>query len=158
MPIDIRKATPGDLQAVILLLQEFAEFENLTDRVEVTEEKLLAAVFGQTAFVHCLVAADGFQLVAYALLYPVFLSFRGQKGMFLEDFFITEEYRRGGLGERMFRQFALLARDQGCERLDLMVLNWNTPAIKFYEKHGGIRDDAERHFKFTDEAFRKLCV
>jgi ribosomal protein S18 acetylase RimI-like enzyme len=157
MSIEIRKATVDDLSAVIVLLREFAEFENLTDRVEITEEKLSKAVFGSDAFVECLVAANGDKLVAYGLLYPVFLSFRGQKGMFLEDFFITKEYRRSGLGERMFREFALLARDRGCERLDLMVLDWNTPAISFYEKQGGIRDDAERHFRFTDETFRRLC-
>jgi len=158
MQIEIRKAVPDDLAGVIELLREFAEFEDLTDRVEITEEKLAAAVFGPRSFVHCLVASDGRKLAAYALLHPIFSSFRGQKGMFLEDIFITADHRRGGLGERMLREAAKLAHGLDCERLDFMVLDWNASAIKFYEKHGAIRDEQERHFKFTDEAFVKLCA
>src|SRR5215813_4220926 len=152
MPIEIRKATKSDLGGVIALLEEFAEFEDLTDRLEITEEKLVNAVLGPDAFAFCLVAAEGERLVAYSILYPIFASFRGQKGMFVEDLFITAEFRRDGLGESMLREIAKLARECGCERVDLMVLEWNTPAVKFYEKHGGVRDELERHFKFTDEA------
>ena len=89
MPIEIRKAANGDLDGIIDLMREFAEFEDLTDRFEITEERLAGAVFGKEAFVHCLVASDGSKLVAYALLYPIFASFRGQKGMFVEDLFLT---------------------------------------------------------------------
>ena len=158
MPIEIRRATPNDLAGIITLLHEFAEFEKLTDRLQITEEKLSAAVLGPDAFAYCLVATDGSKLVSYAILYPIFASFRGQKGMFVEDLFITEEYRRDGLGERMLREIAKLARECACNRVDLMVLEWNTPAVKFYEKHGGVRDELERHFKFTDEAFEELCA
>jgi GNAT superfamily N-acetyltransferase len=157
MPIEIRKAAQSDLDGIIELMCEFAEFEHLTDRLEVTEERLLEAVFGKTAFVHCLVASDGSRLVAYALLYPIFSSFRAQKGMFVEDLFLTAEHRHSGLGERMLRAVAQIAKKETCERLDLMVLDWNLPAIKFYEKHGAVRDEQERHFKFTDAAFQHLC-
>jgi len=157
MPIEIRKATQSDLDGIIELMRAFAEFEDLTDRFEITEERLEGAVFGKEAFVHCLVASDASKLVAYALLYPIFASFRGQKGMFVEDLFLTAEYRRDGLGERMLRAAAQIAKEEACERLDLMVLDWNSPAIKFYEKHGGVRDEQERHFKFTDAVFQRLC-
>ena len=157
MSVAIRKAVANDIAGVLALLREFADFEDLADRVEITEQKLSAAVFGEKAFVNCLVAVEGERLVAYALLHPIFSSFRGQKGMFLEDIFITAEYRRLQLGEKMLRAAAKLAREMDCQRIDLMVLDWNAPAIRFYEKLGAVRDEHERHFKFTDQAFEKLA-
>ena len=77
--------------------------------------------------------------------------------MFLEDIFIRAEYRGKGLGDLMLKEIAKLARSRGCERIDFVVLDWNAPAIKFYEKHGAVRDEQERHFKFVDGAFKKLA-
>ena len=156
MDLDIRKASREDVPGVVELLREFAEFENLTQFLETTEEKLAGVLFGEHSFVECLVALDNDKLIAYAILYPNFASFRGQKGMYLEDIFINTEYRGTGLGERLLKEVAKLARLKGCERVDFMVLDWNTSAIKFYEKHGAVRDEDERHFKFVDQAFEKL--
>ena len=156
MALDIRKASRKDVPGVIELLREFAEFEKLTQYLEITEKKLVDVLFGNDSFVECLVALDDDKLVAYAILYPNFASFRGQKGMYLEDIFIDAEYRGTGLGDRLLKEVAKLARRKGCERIDFMVLDWNTSAIKFYEKHGAVRDEEERHFKFVDAAFEKL--
>lgn len=157
MTLVIRKAASSDMPAVMGVLREFAEYEKLTEYCEITEEKLADAVFGKDAFVECILALDGEILAAYAILYPNFSSFRGQKGMFLEDIFIKAEFRGAGLGEAMLKEIARLARSRGCERIDFMVLDWNAPAIGFYEKHGAVRDEQERHFKFVDAAFDKLA-
>jgi len=156
MDLDIRKASREDVPGVIELLREFAEFENLTQFLEATEEKLADVLFGEHSFVQCLVALDNGKLIAYAILYPSFASFRGQKGMYLEDIFIKAEYRGKGLGDRLLKEIAKLALHKGCERIDFVVLDWNTSAINFYEKHGAVRDEDERHFKFVDQAFEKL--
>ena len=156
MDLDIRKASREDVPGVIELLREFAEFENLTQFLETTEEKLAGVLFGEDSFVECLVALDNDKLIAYAILYPNFASFRGQKGMYLEDIFIRAEYRGTGLGDRLLKEIAKLALHKGCERIDFVVLDWNTSAINFYEKHGAVRDEDERHFKFVDQAFEKL--
>ncbi|MEP7075565.1 MAG: GNAT family N-acetyltransferase [Acidobacteriota bacterium] len=157
MNFQIRKALPDDVSSIVGLLREFAEFEKLTDYLEITEQKLSDALFGTDAFVHCLVAYRGLAPAAYSLMYPNFASFRGQKGMYLEDIYITPDHRGSGLGAAMLAEIAKLARSQGCERIDFVVLDWNAPAIKFYEKYGAVRDDQERRFKFIDDAFVKLC-
>lgn len=157
MRFEIRKVLPEDTPTVVDLLREFAEYENLSHYCEITEERLADAVFGKDAIVDCLVALDDGKLIAYAIFYQNFSSFRGQKGMFLEDIFIKAEYRGHGLGVEMLKEIAKLARQKGCERIDFIVLDWNAPAIKFYEKHGAIRDEQERHFKFVDGAFDKLA-
>lgn len=157
MTIEIRKVLRSDVPAVIGLLREFADYENLSAYCTVAEEDLADVVFGENAFVECLVAADEGEIIAYAIFYPNFSSFRGQKGMYLEDIFIRADKRNSGLGERMLKEIARFALAHGCLRLDLQVLDWNRPAIEFYQKHGAVRDDDERHFKFVDDAFARLA-
>ena len=105
-----------------------------------------------------LIAFDGEQAIGYAIFYPNFATFRGQRGLYLEDIYIRDTYRGKGVGEAMLREIARFAAERGYERLDLLVLDWNTPAVNFYKKLGAVRDDDERHFKFTDDAFKKLIA
>ena len=157
MNIEIRTSTKTDLPAIVGLMRAFAEYENLGHYLQVTEQRLFDAMFGDEAFVHGLMAYHDSRAVAYAMFYPYFASFRGQRGYYLEDIYIQDEYRRKGIGEAMLKAIARLAKARGFERLDFQVLEWNTPAVKFYEKMGCIRDDDERHFKFIDDAFYRLA-
>lgn len=158
MDIQIRKSTPNEVPTIVRLMRDFAEFEDLGDYCEVTDDRLFNVMFGDEAFVEGLVAFHNGDAVAYALFYPYFASFRGQCGYYLEDIFVAEDFRRSGLGEAMVRIIARLAKQRGFERIDFQVLEWNTPAVKFYEKLGAIRDDSERHFKFIDNSFQSLVV
>lgn len=158
MDLTIRNVGPQDVPAVIELIREFAAFEDLTDFCEVTEERLGAAIFGEEAVAEGLIARDSGTPIGYAIYYPNFASFRGQRGLYLEDIYINEKYRGQGVGEAMIREVARIGASRGFERLDFLVLDWNTPALKFYERLGAVRDDDERHFKFTDRAFRTLVL
>ena len=93
---------------------------------------------------------------AYALYYLNFSSFRGQTGVYLEDIYIQKDFRKYGIGELMLKQIARAGKENGAVRMDFQVLDWNTPAINFYKKHGAVMDESERHFKFTDEAFERF--
>jgi GNAT superfamily N-acetyltransferase len=156
MDIQIRKSTPTEVPSIVRLMRDFAEYEDLAEYCEISEERLLDVMFGDDAFVEGLVAFHGEDPIAYAMFYPYFASFRGQCGYYLEDIFIAEDFRRNGLGEAMIKIIARLARQRGFERIDFQVLEWNTPAVKFYEKLGAVRDDSERHFKFIDDSFSSL--
>jgi ribosomal protein S18 acetylase RimI-like enzyme len=155
--MNIRHAVGRDVPAIIKLMREFAEYENLLDFFEITEDRLSCALFDAEAFVNCLVAEIDKRIFAYAIFYPNFSTFRGQLGMYLEDIYISPEYRGEGTGEAILREVAKIAKNRGCERIDFQVLEWNEPAIAFYQKLGAVRDDTERHFKFTDSAFRELA-
>jgi len=157
MEIKIQKTAESDIPHILTMMREFAEYEGLGENVEVTAERLRMAMFGEGSFVDGVMAFDGEEPVAYALFYPYFASFRGQRGMYLEDIYIKAERRGNSLGERMLREIARIATERGFERIDFQVLENNHPAIGFYEKHGAVRDDTERHFKFTDEAFLRLA-
>ena len=157
MNFNIRKAAEADVSQIIELLREFAEFENLSEYCEVTGEKLRDAMFGAKAFVEGLLAFDGEMPVGYAIFYQNFASFRGQRGVYLEDVYIKPEYRGKGIGEAMLKQIARIGADCGAVRMDFQVLDWNESAIKFYKKLGAEMDESERHFKFTDQTFTNLA-
>lgn len=154
---EIRLAEPGDVSQIIALMREFAEYEKLLNFFETNEEKLGKALFGDGKVADAVVALDGESIIAYAVVFPYFATFRGQRGFYLEDIFITRDFRGKGIGEFLLKFIAKTAKERGYERIDFQVLEWNTPAIGFYEQLGAVRDDEERHFKFTDDAFRKLA-
>ena len=157
MAIKIRKSRPGDVSAILSLIREFAAYEKLEHLLDTNEERLTDALFAVGSFVESLVAENEGHLVGYSLFYPNFASFRGQRGLYLEDIYISPKYRGSGAGQEMLKQIARSARSRGFERIDFLVLDWNEPAIRFYEKLGAVMDDTERHFKFTDSAFLDLA-
>ena len=157
MSISIQNITETDLTSVIDLMRGFAEYEKLVEYCTVTEPRLHTAMFGPRAFVEGLIVLDGTKPVAYALYYPNFSSFRGERGLYLEDIYISSEYRRHDLGEKMLRIIARAARERGLERIDFLVLDWNEPAVNFYLKHGAERNGDESHFKFAGDAFDRLA-
>ena len=156
MQISIRKITESDLADIVRLLRDFAEYEKLSEYCEVTVERLYAAMFSADSFVEGLIALDGETAVAYALFHPNFSSFRGERGLYLEDIYITAAYRRHNLGERLLREIARIADSRGLTRIDFQVLEWNEPAVKFYLKHGAEHNEGENHFKFVGDAFKTL--
>ena len=155
--MEIREATPADVPAILEMMRGFARFEELEQHFEATEERLRVALFGGDAVAEALVAEDGAALSGYAIFFPYFASFRGQKGYYLEDLYVDPASRGKGVGGALLRRIAVKGRERGFERIDFQVLEWNEPAIRFYERLGALRDDMERHFKLTDEAFRRLA-
>jgi GNAT superfamily N-acetyltransferase len=157
MDIVIRSARSEDTDAILKLMREFAEFEGLSEYFTTDAERLQRVLFGERRFVEGLVAERGESVIGYALAYQNFASFRGQRGLFLEDLYVSESERGSGAGKALLKAVAKRAAELGCERLDLQVLNWNMNALRFYESLGGVRDEDERHYKFTDDAFRALA-
>ncbi len=152
----VREAKSSDVPAIRLLIQEFAEFEKLSEWCEVTETDLEAAIFGDRKFVGALVAMDGNRYAGYALFFPVFKSFRGERSVFLEDLYVTPDLRGNGLGFVMLREVANQAKKAGCFRLDWQALKWNTAAIDFYKNLGAETDDENFDFRLRGAAFQRL--
>ena len=134
--VNIRTIERTDLATLLEMLQEFAEFEDLLPNFEVTQERLSRAMFGEDGPLEGLIAFVEEKSAGYALFFPNFSSFRGQCGFYLDDLYIRSQYRGMGLGERMLKEIARIAHTRGYERIDFVVLDWNTPAIGFYEKLG----------------------
>jgi GNAT superfamily N-acetyltransferase len=153
----IRTAVPGDVTAIFGLMRELAQFEKLTDIFVATEAGVHDALFGPRAFVEALVAERGGAIVAYALFFHSFSTFLGRRGLYLEDLYVQPAQRGSGLGTEMLRALAALALERQCGRFEWTVLDWNQPAIDFYEKMGATVLPDWRVVRMTGDALEKLA-
>jgi len=153
----IRAATPADVAGLLALMRELAEFEKLTHLFVATEAGLADALFGARASAEALVADDGGQLVGYALFFHNFSTFLGRRGLYLEDLYVRPSQRGSGLGTAMLRKLAALAVERGCGRFEWTVLDWNQPAIGFYEKMGATVLPDWRVVRVSGDALAQLA-
>ncbi len=156
MDLEIRNARPDDVARILEMMRDFADFVGLREYLTISEERLGQAVFGHGAFVELLVAVREGAVAGYAIFYPHFSSFRGERGFYLEDIYVNESSRREGVGLALLRAIARRAAEGGFERIDFQVLKSNTGAVRFYEALGAESNDDDRHFKFAGDAFARL--
>lgn len=137
----IRPATPADMQAVWSLIYELAVYEKAPEQVITRPESLVEDGFGVgRKWFECMVAeAEDGQLVGIALYYFAYSTWKG-KMIYLDDIVVTEAWRGRGVGNQLMQTLIETARQAGVKQLRWHVLDWNEPAIKFYEKLGADLD------------------
>ena len=139
----IRPATPADIPLILDLIRALAACEREPDAVKTTEADLLRDGFGEHPCFECLIAEnrDGEQPEAagFALYFYNYSTWKGRPGLFLEDLFVWPEYRGKGIGKALLLHLAKIAVAENCGRYEWNVLDWNTPAIEFYESLGAVR-------------------
>jgi len=137
----IRPATATDLPAILSFIHELASYEKLSHEVEVTEDRLRAALFppGTRPAAECVLACMNGEPVGFALFYPTYSTFVGKPGLYLEDLYVRPAFRGHGLGTALLHHVARLANTRGCGRMEWAVLDWNQPAINVYERLGARR-------------------
>ena len=153
----LRDATPDDLPAVLRLVRSLAEYERLSHRAVATEEDFRALLFGPAPLLHAVVAEVGGRVVGGALWYNNVSTFTGRPGIHLEDIFVEPAQRGLGIGRAFFRHLARIAVERGWARLDWQVLDWNEPAIKFYEGLGAEALDEWRGRRVSGDALARLA-
>ena len=132
----IRAATPADVPLVLAFIKELAEYERLSHEVVADESSLSAALFGPGASAEALLGELDGEPIAFAVFFHNFSTFLGRKGLYLEDLFVRPAHRGGGFGKAMLAHLAGLAVARGCGRFEWAVLDWNQPAIDFYQRLG----------------------
>lgn len=132
----IRRATPTDVPRVLAFIKELAEYERLSHEVVADAASLTAALFGPGANAEALLGELDGEPIAFAVFFHNFSTFLGRKGLYLEDLFVQPAHRGGGHGKAMLAHLAGLAVARGCGRFEWAVLDWNQPAIRFYEALG----------------------
>jgi len=135
-PFSLRPAELRDVTAIVGLIRELAEFEQLTHLVQVTPEKLRPQLFGERAVAEAVVAEVQGEVVAFALFFTNFSTFLALPGLYLEDLYVKPAHRAAGIGRALLSHLGALAAARGYGRFEWSVLDWNENAIAFYEKMG----------------------
>jgi GNAT superfamily N-acetyltransferase len=153
----IRPATPADVPVIASLIRALAEYEKLADAVCFDEAKIAEHLFGRRAYAECLLAEPDGVAVGFALFFHNYSTFLGKPGIYLEDLFVIPEARGKGLGKALLAAIGKLAVERDCGRIEWSVLDWNTPAIGFYEKLGAKPVSGWTVYRMTGESIHELA-
>jgi GNAT superfamily N-acetyltransferase len=134
--LNIRSATREDVPVLLLLIRELATYEKKADKTVVAEADLLRDGFGRQPKFRALIATWNGEAAGYASFFYFYSTFQGRPALFLEDLFVLDNLRGKGIGKALLVAVVKLAIEEKCFGLRWEVLDWNTPAIKFYEKLG----------------------
>jgi GNAT superfamily N-acetyltransferase len=142
----IRPAVEADVPELVAMIRELAEFENLADQVSIDEDDLARALFGPEAVAHDWVVEDGGGLVGHALWYRTFSTFLGKTGIWLEDIYVRPEHRRQGYATQLLTRLRLETHG----RIEWEVLEWNAPAMDFYQRLGARPMAGWTHYRWFE--------
>ena len=154
----LRPATPDDCTSLVRLISALAEYEKLTHLVQTKPEALATMLFGPRPYCEAVLAEVDGRAVGFALFFHNFSTFLCKPGLYLEDLFVKPEYRERGIGKLMLKHLAKIAVDRGCPRFEWIALDWNEPAIKFYEGLGAKQLTDKRCFRMSGEPLAKLAA
>lgn len=157
MGLTIRKAGPNDLPVILELIRALAVYERLEHECVATIDRLRATLFGPIPAAEVLLAEQGGESVGFALFFPNYSTFLAQPGIWLEDLFVRPEWRGHGVGRALLARIAQLAVERGCGRLEWYVLDWNSPALGFYQRLGAIALGDWTTHRLTGMALRELA-
>ncbi len=157
MTTRIRTATGVDAALILTFIRELADFEKLAGEVTATEELLRDTIFGPGATAEVLIAETDGQAAGFALFFHNYSTFLARPGIYLEDLFVRQQFRGRGIGRALLAQIAQLARERKCGRVEWSVLDWNQPAIGFYQSLGAMPLDQWTTFRLTGESISDLA-
>jgi GNAT superfamily N-acetyltransferase len=134
--LNIRAATPADAETVAGLVRDLADYEKLLDEARASPADFRRELESANPVISVLIAEWDGQPAGFALYFFNFSTFVGRPGLYLEDLFVKPALRSHGIGRALLRALARIARERGCGRMEWAVLDWNEPALRFYQSLG----------------------
>ena len=152
----IRFATPDDVALILGFIRELAAYEKMSDQV-VADEALLTEWIFDNKKAEVIFAMEDGKEVGFALFFHNFSTFLGRAGIYLEDLFVSPDYRGHGHGKALIRRLAQIAVERGCGRLEWSCLDWNKPSIDFYLSLGAEQMNEWTVYRFAGDSLRTLA-
>lgn len=155
----IRAAGPSDVPQILAFIRELAEYEKLEHEAVGSPEQLREHLFGAKPYAEVILleTAEGAP-AGFALFFHNYSTFLTRPGIYLEDLFVRPQFRGAGYGKALLVHLAKLAVERGCGRLEWAVLDWNLPAIGFYESLGARMMNEWRTFRLTGDSLESLAA
>lgn len=155
--LHIREAEPADVSEIAALIRELAIYEKEPDAAMATESDLLRDGFGPEPYFRCLMAEWQGQVAGFALYFFQYSTWEGRPALYLEDLFVREAFRKRGIGSALFTRMARIAVERKCTRFQWECLDWNRPALDFYESTGAQVLREWLNLRVTGDALRRLA-
>jgi len=152
----IRTATKADVPIILSFIKKLADYERLSHEVVATEEILRKTLFGRERTAEVAIGYFNKDPVGFVLFFHNYSTFLGRPGLYIEDLFVDESFRRRGFGRALLLYVARLAKERDCGRLEWSVLDWNEPAVAFYKKLGAVPMSEWTIFRVTGDSLDNL--
>lgn len=154
----VRAATKADVPIILAFIKKLADYERLSHEVIATEKILNETLFGRRRTAELAIGFYKKEPVGFVLFFHNYSTFLGQPGIYIEDLYVEEAFRRRGFGRALLNYVAQLAQERRCGRLEWSVLDWNEPAINFYQKLGAVPMKEWTTFRLTGDSLKKLAA
>lgn len=151
--LKIRPASEEDVSLILSLIKELAEYEKLSDEVTASEDSLRQSLFGPVKYAEVIIAEYNGETAGQALYFHNFSTFVGRPGVYLEDLYVRPAFRGKGIGKALLDEVIRIAKERNCGRVEWVVLDWNSPAIEFYQKMGAEQMKQWYIFRLTEDKF-----
>ena len=155
--ISLQPARPQDVGDIVAFIRELAEYEKLAHEMRATEAQISEWLFGDSPAAEVVIARIAGEAVGFALYFTSFSTFLGRPGIYLEDLFVRPAFRGSGVGSALLRYLAEIACRRGYGRLEWAVLDWNEPAINFYEQMGAQAMDEWTTYRVTGRSLEAMA-
>ncbi len=155
--LTIRPAAIADVPLILDFIRRLAEYEREPKAAVATEDDLRRDGFGANPKFRCLIAEWDRRPAGFAFFFHNYSTWRGRPGLYLEDLFVLPEMRGKGIGKALLEKLAQIALEENCYGLVWQVLEWNEPAIKFYESLGATTMDAWETMRIMEPALSRLA-
>ena len=153
----LREATPADVPEIVALIRELALYEKEPDAAVATEADILRDGFGPEPYFRCIMAEWQGEIAGFALYFFQYSTWEGRPALYLEDLFVRERFRKRGIGVALFQRLAAVALERNCTRFQWECLDWNRPALDFYESTGAQVLREWLNLRVSGDALQKLA-
>ena len=155
--ITIRKAVIEDANLILCFVHQLAKEEKAEHEVETSQKQLIKTLFGKKSTSHAVICeADGIP-IGHAIYFFNYSTWQGKNGLYIEDLYIREEYRNLGAGKQIIKYLSCLALEKDCGRVEWSVLEWNEPAIGFYESLGARPQSEWIRYRLSERELKELA-
>ncbi len=154
----VRRVESNDVDAVVGLVHEFADYERERELCLLTANQLRAALFGSAPALFGHIVEGGGIVVGYAVWFLSFSTWKGEHGIWVEDMYVRPEHRGHGLGRAILAEIAGICVERGYGRLDWSVLDWNAPAIGLYRSIDAVKIDNRSRFRLAGQALARFSA
>ena len=158
MSLHIRTATANDAELILRFITDLAIYEKAEHEVQTDVAGIRDSLFGEGSTTHALICEQDGVAIGFAVYFFSYSTWLGKHGIYLEDLYVSPEYRKLGAGKALLQHLAQLAVARGCGRLEWAVLDWNTPAIEFYESFGARPKDDWISYRLTGQALLNFAA